>query len=58
MFIHSLADEHTAIIVTRFTDLQSADALHTQLPVLGVVCNGNLVLYPLNLGLQEKEGFM
>lgn len=54
MIVLSFAGVHTTVKVTGPTDLQRADTLHADLPVLGVVSNNHLVLHPLNLGLQKK----
>lgn len=54
VIVHGSAGVHTSVKVTRPTDLQRADALNADLPVLGVVSNNHLVLHPLNLGLSDK----
>lgn len=54
MIIYGLAGIYATIKGTGFTDLQRTDALHTDLPELGVVTNDHLVLHPLNLGLWKN----
>lgn len=56
--IYGLAGVHAAVKGAGFADLQRADALHADLPELGVVANDHLVLHPLNLGLLEKLQFI
>lgn len=53
--VHGFAGVHAAVEVTRPADLQRADTLNADLPVLGVVSNNHLVLHPLNLGLRRGE---
>lgn len=58
MFIDGLASVHAAIKVTGLADLQRADALVVNLPVLGVITDDHLILHPLNPRLQRKERVM
>lgn len=55
VIVHGFAGVHAAVEVTRPADLQRADTLNADLPVLGVVSNNHLVLHPLDFGLQRGE---
>lgn len=56
--VYGLAGIHATVEGTGFTDLQRTDALHTDLPELGVVTNDHLVLHPLNLWLQKNNNLL
>ena len=55
MGVLGLAGVYATIIVASLADLQGAHALVGDLTVLGVFTDGNLVLHPHDLGLEDGE---